>query len=116
MQNLKTVAAASALLGGMVMFLLDTSRSPQVERARVSEAPARLPTFNAKPIPKRRLVESTTSDKTELVSYTVAPRLLTAAAAQQVPAPNTGTAAEKPKLIGIHTADPATSSPSLTHL
>ena len=71
MQNLKTVAAASALVGGMAMFLVDTSRSPQVYEARVAEAPARLPNFNARPIPKRHLAESSRAHETELVSYKI---------------------------------------------
>lgn len=103
MQNLKTVAAASALMGGMAMFLLDGSRSPQVNHARVSEAPARLPTFNARPIAKRRLAESSRSQEIELVAHTEAPRLLTAAAIQQVNASVPGTPAKTPTLLGLFT-------------
>ena len=108
MQNLKTVAAASALVGGMAMFLVDTSRSPQVYDARVSEAPARLPNFNARPIPKRRLAESSRADETELVSYNVAPQLLAATATQQATAPAPGTAARTPTSFGLFTDKEAT--------
>ncbi len=110
MHNLKTVAAASALLGGVAIFVLDTSRSPQVARVQVSDAPARFPSVNAMPISKRHLTESSTADETELIAYTLAPRLLAASTALQLPAPNPGTAAEKPKIIGIHADDPATSA------
>lgn len=103
MQNLKTVAAASAFVTGMAMLFLSTVPQPLADRARVAEAPSRLPDFRAKPIPKRRLAESSPFRDVELASYTEAPRLLAAAAVLQATDATEGTPAEPPKLLGLFT-------------
>lgn len=109
MRNLKTVAAASALLGGIATFLLGTSRPQSLERGLVRNAPARLPHFDARPISERRhlslhSVENTSGGQTELVSYSnasiaaaTAPALLSQVAA--APAP---TQAKAPKIEGLY--------------
>ncbi len=109
MRNLKTVAAASALLGGIATFLLGTSRPQSLERELVRNAPARLPHFDARPISERRhlslhSVENKSAGQTELVSYsnassaaTTAPALLSQVAA--APAP---TQAKAPTIEGLY--------------
>lgn len=62
MQNLKAIALAAALCGGLVMFVLvafvlGTSHSPPVVQQRAEKAPARLPTFEARPLQRRRRLE-----------------------------------------------------------
>lgn len=108
MRNLKTVAAASALLGGIATFLLGTSRPQSLERELVRSAPARLPHFDARPISERRhlslhSVENTSAGQSELVSYSnasiaaAAPALLSQVAAAPVP-----TQAKAPKIEGLY--------------
>ncbi|TXT38458.1 MAG: Uncharacterized protein FD138_375 [Planctomycetota bacterium] len=109
MRNLKTVAAASALLGGIATFLLGTWRPQSLERELVRNAPARLPHFDARPIPQRRHlslhpVENTHAGQTELVSYSDAALVTATAPAllSQVTASPASTMAKAPTIEGLY--------------
>ncbi len=110
MQNLRTVAVMSALLGGMATFIVSTSRSPQIELARNWQSPAQFLSLDARPIFDARPTERPTRDGIELAAHTLTPAVVATAPVLLAQASAPGSAAEKPKIIGIHTADPATSA------
>lgn len=118
MQNLKTFAAASALMCGIALFVLNTSRSPLIEHVQVTEAPARFTAVDAKPLSTHRPDQSSASEATELVSYTAASKLLAAAAVTAAPQPAEaateaatgsvampGTRANSPVISGVYRED-----------
>ena len=114
MRNVKTVAVASALLGGLATFVLGTPRPQYLERELVREIPARLPELDARPIGERSLHDlrrnhNVSAGQTEQIVYqngnavpAVAPAMLAEAAPQPVL-----TKAKAPTILGLYNKDSA---------
>lgn len=106
MQNFKTVAVTSALLGGMATFVLSTWQPPQFQREPQREAPARLPQLAAEPIFTPRPLEIPPQPTTVLAAHTTTALtppavLIPMVATEAAPAPVPGTPATAPTITSI---------------
>lgn len=108
MQNSKTIAVASALIGGMATFIVSTWQPQVSERHHAREVPGRFPNVAARPIEQVAAEGRGSRRRIELASHNVAsrslslgPALLGLAAEAAAPAP--GTPAGKPELRDFFT-------------